>query len=105
MSTVQIFTLCTAVYRVNLSLLVSGAISSTVYIHSEEISDITYVQDRVRVRVKAIGALSVQDAITATPSSDKTLSDSRTKDGNMDQSVQLDVTQVVYTHFYPTLIF
>ena len=32
------------------------------YIHSEDVSDITYVVDRVRVRVKAIGALTAADA-------------------------------------------
>lgn len=31
------------------------------YIHSEEVSDITYVVDRVRVKVKAIGALTAAD--------------------------------------------
>ena len=30
-------------------------------------SDITYVEDRVRVRVKAIGALTSQDAAVALP--------------------------------------
>lgn len=40
----------------------SGAVSETVYIHSEEVSDITYVVDHVRVKVKAIGALTAADA-------------------------------------------
>ena len=35
------------------------------YIHSEELTDITYVMDRVRVRVKAIGSLTQDDARTA----------------------------------------
>ena len=38
-----------------------GAVPETVYIHSEEVSDITYVVDRVRVKVKAIGALTAAD--------------------------------------------
>lgn len=39
-----------------------GAVADTVYIHSEEISNITYVANRVRVKVKAIGAFTTQDA-------------------------------------------
>ena len=31
------------------------------YIHSEDVSDVTYVMDRARVRVKAIGALTASD--------------------------------------------
>ena len=38
-----------------------GALPETVYIHSENVSDITYVSDRARVKVKAIGALTTSD--------------------------------------------
>lgn len=34
------------------------------YIHSEDVSDVTYVSDRARVKVKAIGALSRSDVQT-----------------------------------------
>ena len=34
------------------------------YIHSEDVSDVTYVSDRVRVKVKAIGALMRSDVQT-----------------------------------------
>ena len=30
------------------------------YIHSEEMADVQYVQNRVRIKVKAIGSLSTQ---------------------------------------------
>ena len=43
----------------------TGGLVDTVYIHSEELTDITYVMDRVRVRVKAIGSLTQDDARTA----------------------------------------
>ena len=42
-------------------MLASGAIPETVYIHAEEVSDVTYVNDRARVKVKAIGALTRWD--------------------------------------------
>ena len=35
-----------------------GAIPESVYIHTEDVSDVAYVSGRVRVKVKAIGALS-----------------------------------------------
>lgn len=34
-----------------------GAVASEVYIHSEDLVDVTYVQDKLHVRVKAIGPL------------------------------------------------
>ena len=34
------------------------------YIHSEDVSDVTYVSDRARVKVKAIGALTRSDVQT-----------------------------------------
>ena len=34
------------------------------YIHSEDVSDVTYVNDRARVKVKAIGALTTFDVQT-----------------------------------------
>lgn len=46
---------------------VTEALRKTVYIHSEEMSDITYVTDRVHVRVKAIGAFTPHDAAIALP--------------------------------------
>ena len=39
----------------------SGAIPETVYVHAEEVSDVTYVIDRARVKVKAIGTLTRWD--------------------------------------------
>lgn len=45
-------------------MLISGAIPETVYIHSEDVSDVTYVSDRARVKVKAIGALTRSDVQT-----------------------------------------
>ena len=43
---------------------IPGAIPETVYIHSEDVSDVTYVSDRARVKVKAIGALTRSDIQT-----------------------------------------
>lgn len=37
------------------------------YIHSEELSDLQYVTDRVRVKAKAIGTLTTQEPTTSTP--------------------------------------
>ena len=34
------------------------------YIHSEDVSDVTYVSGRARVKVKAIGALTKSDVQT-----------------------------------------
>lgn len=34
------------------------------YIHSEDVSDVTYVNERARVKVKAIGALTSSDVQT-----------------------------------------
>ena len=45
-------------------LLITGGLVN-VYIHSEELTDVKYVTDRVRVRVKAIGSLTLDDARTA----------------------------------------
>ena len=42
-----------------------GGIANTVYIHSEEVTDVTYVTGRVRVKVKAIGALTQDSLSTA----------------------------------------
>ena len=42
--------------------LPTGAIAETVYIHSKSIADITYVTGCVRVKVKAIGELTVTEA-------------------------------------------
>ena len=42
-------------------MLTSGAIPESVYIHVEEVSDVTYVSDRARVKVKAIGTLTHWD--------------------------------------------
>ena len=39
--------------------------AETVFIYSEEVTDVTYVMDRVRVRVKAIGSLTPDSAGTA----------------------------------------
>ena len=42
-------------------MLISGAIPETVYVHAEEVSDVTYVSDRARVKVKVIGTLTRWD--------------------------------------------
>jgi hypothetical protein len=42
-------------------IFTSGGIPETVYIHAEEVSDVTYVIDRARVKVKAIGTLTRWD--------------------------------------------
>ena len=52
----------TVPYLVTIHIPTSGAVPETVYIHSEEATDITYVVDRVRVKVKAIGVLTAADA-------------------------------------------
>ena len=35
----------------------TGAVEETVYVHTQDVSDVTYVEGRIRVRVKVIGNL------------------------------------------------
>ncbi len=41
----------------------ADAVPETVYIHSEEVSDVAYVTGRLRVKVKAIGSLGVSGGV------------------------------------------
>jgi len=46
---------------------VSDELHDSVYIHTEEVADVAYVTGKVRVKVKAIGALSSQDVHSSLP--------------------------------------
>ncbi len=63
------------------------------YIHSEDISDVQYVMDRVRVKVKAIGVLSSQEdpeAAALPPGEGKSTAENQDKPTGND----MDVTKV-----------
>ncbi len=76
-----------------------GAVAGTVYIHSEEISSITYVANRVRVRVKAIGAVTTPGAAGINKTGKEEVAKGVTED-----SSETDLSKVQWTPSNPTTL-
>ena len=68
-----------------------GAVRSEVYIHSEDVIDVAYVENRVKVRVKAIGPLrdspSQQDALVGVEAEGPACDSSSQQEGGVSSAV------------------
>lgn len=79
----------------------AGANPDTVYIHSEEISDVTYMVDRVHVKVKAIGSLTTQDPAVGVSRGPDKPSHSGTKNENVTTSTGTEVEALEDNPLWP----
>ena len=83
--------------------LKKGAVRSEVYIHSEDVVDVAYVGNRLRVRVKAIGPLkdSLIDQEMCAPVEDNPhwpFASAEDKERDMAAGLSTPLVEGVYTH-------
>ena len=86
--------ICSILFSTWHNMLILGAIPETVYIHVEEVSDVTYVSDRARVKVKAIGTLTRWDVQSLHKTEQVTRTDRVAADSGDTDEPSVDLSKV-----------